>query len=361
MKINGKKFIDTLAAISKIAIKDNSPENANTVTLYCGNNALQMVATNSNIQVAAKIDAETETEKWSESLNLGDLVKKLPAVMNTKDKEALIEIRKEGSNIIFSEIGELTIQTVPNKATGFIAIPDDNFSVSFMSHELVSAINATYLAVDSVNDVMSHIKIDFNAENESLGMTAINGLLICVYDIPLEDINSSSVSKTTLVAGKTLKSAIDILSLVSDDEMKLTFTDNYLGLSSGDLKVVVPVKNSKFVACEKLLNNKIDSTVVFNVKELKKDITATNKVVKQNITFSYDGNTASLTAYGFNKPINVVSSDIVKFTLPIDLVKNIIGVVNGTTIQFGISNTGIIEVSIPDNDMLKYITTRCRE
>lgn len=361
MKINGKKFIDTLAALSKIAIKDNSPENANTVTLYCVNNALQMVATNSKIQVAAKIDAETDAERWTESLDLGELVKKLPAVINTKDKEALIEIRKNESHIIFCGVGELTTQTVASKTTSFISIPDDNFSASFMSHELISAINATYLAVDAINDVMSNIKIDFNAEKESLRMMAINGLLVCIYDIPLEDINSNCTSKATLVAGHTLKSAIDVLSLVSDDEMKLTFSDNYLGLSSGDLKIVVPVRNSNFVDCEKLMNNEINSTVVFNVKEFKKDITATNKVVKQNITFSYDGNMASLTASGFNKPINVVSSDVVKFTLPISLIKNILGVADGTTLRFGISNTGIIEISIPDNDMLKYITTRCRE
>ena len=361
MKIKGKIFIDTLTAISKIAIKSNSTEDANTILMYCTDGAVQLIASNSNVQVATKLTAEsTNSEKTSFSLNLGDLVKQLPAIFDTKDKEGILFIEKVGNEVKFKAIGELSFPIVGNKTSEFKKIDDSEFSVSFMGYDLVSAINATSLATHAFNEVMCNTKIAFDANAESLNLIAMNGILLVIHDLPLEDMNCEKPSVSALVDGKALKSICNTLELMENSEIKITFTDDYVGLSSGELKVVLPIKKTNFVAYEKLLDTAFDYSVVFNIKDFKKTITATKKVVKDKISYKYDGTNAYLIASGFSKPVNVVSSDVVDFTLPIDLISNILSKTSGTTIKFRIAKAGLIEVTSPENDVLKYITSHCR-
>lgn len=358
IKINGKELTSILEAISKTntsSKNETDNEELNTIKMVGSNNALQLIATSSGVDIAYKIDVLSMNNPLSATLNNKDLAKKLSVII---DNDGNLTLDSTNNGVVVSGNGTITLALAEPKKKVFPTVNKKPIA-SFIASDLEKAISCVVLAKGK-SGIVSKIKVSINTEDPSLKLLGFNKTLMCSYNIPLEDVNDDEKSIDFLVDGESLKNISTTLSLIKNEIVDLIVLDNKIVFSSENLKIILPMSKEEFVKCESLLNETFSTNVTFNIKAIKKSINAIYKVSKGNVKFESDGNSHMFSTKGFSQPAQVVNSTPISFSLPITIIKDIIGKIYDTNIVFETSDRGVIKISPETSDDVIFITAGCK-
>lgn len=362
MRIVKKDFAKILDAISKTNVLGNKADNAedkNSVRLIAANGNLTMISTSNEINIAYKCDSAELSGPMDITLDNSKLASKINAISST---DGTVSIEQENESVVATS--DKTIVQLDNctpKQKKFPSIKEEA-AVSVFVEDLIKSIKSTRLAVSSSNEVMSHIKMAFKKASYEFGFIGFNGTMLAVAKVPLEDVNDNMDDFSYLINGKSLGAICDALELVSDEIADIIISGDrtMLVISAANLKVTIPLKPMEFINIDKLLSEEFPNYVVFNKKEIKKELAAAKKLAGTTLNFKSDGDEKVLSSNGFLKYINVVNASDVYFNLPIDVWMTLINVIEDLEVKFSVSNRGLIKISPVSNDNILFITTGCK-
>lgn len=361
---NGKEFLQILEAMSKINIapKEQRINEERPVTkLVIRNGSIQFISVTSKVHTAFKLNCTME-EKDCLSIELDgiDAAKKISSIIE-KDKNLMMEMN-QNHNLLIRGNGALVMEPVEPKNINFKVIQSPP-STCFLAGDLVKAIKCLSLALDNNNEVMGKVKVDFNVEDATLKLTSFNGTLMCVYDVPLEDIDDTQKSFSGLIEGKVLKSVSELIELVKNETMDLIVEKNlgYIGLSCGDLKVTMPLLQGDFINCNALLNEAFPQTATFNIKKLKATLISMAKVNKGTLSIETKDSTGIAQVEGLTKDIQPLQTNGMKISVPLETLKSLISVIDDSNVRILSTVKGLIKVCPETSEDVLFITTACKE
>lgn len=363
INIKGKELINILDAMSKINIAPKAEKIDNdrpVVKFVARNNSIQLISVTSKIHAAYKIDKNvTMNEAYSIDLDNSDLAKKLAVV---SDKEVDLTIERTQTGLSVAGNGSIILEPVEAKTIGFKVIQMPPCSC-FVAGDLGKAIKCISLALGTHSDVMSKVKIDFNVEEATLKLISFNGTLMCVYNIPLEDIDDTSKSFSGLIDGKVLKSISSMIDLVKNEIMDLVIEkdNSCIGFNCGELKITIPISQEDFVNCEKLISVSFPQTATFNIKTLKAVLSAISKVDKGNLIIETKDSQGMIHATGLSKPINIIGTNGIKIRIPMDVLKSLIGTIDDENVKIQSSTNGLVKIIPEVSEDVLFITTECKQ
>lgn len=351
MKIDTKKLLNFVDAISCLK--------CSFIKMYAENNTLQIMCSNGLIDIAYLVTDIEEKSKFSAILNASNLSKNLKAIENKKGE---MELKNENNNVVAIGTGTILLETEEKVSWRFKKIPPDSLAVSLVSQDLLCAIQSVTNSLSN-NGVLKFIKI--NLDNDNFTMTSFNGTLMSLVNLPLEDIGDID-SFSYLIDGNELKSIISLLKLVNFEIIDINiFKENeesFICFSSKSLRIFIKLNTDEFIHCDSLLNEKFDTSISFNVKNLGKSLLLASKAIKTDVLLKSDETKTILknSSIGFETILEPIEKTEISINVPISLLKTLIGCINEENVVISKSEKGLIKISTESSDNITFITTESK-
>lgn len=352
MKIKAKNLVGVLKAIGSTSFAKKATtdiEEMNSVNIGVKNGALQIFSTNSRICAAVKIPDVDGNFSY-----IADNTTAANSIDAATDANGEIEFRMENGTLLAVGNATVPIAAGVKKESRFRTLQGTPI-VSVLAADLVNAIEGTLLVAKKGTDIMAKVKMKFDTQAMCFSMLAFAKSLMASANVTLEDMDDSKETISVLVDGFILSAILPLLKYYSNEIVDIYVEKNGMMISSECLKLTFNCSSEEFVQCEKLLQNNFASYVKFNVKELKKQINVVYKAVKDNISFSSDGTTGGFHAGSFNMAAKFLSASAVNFTIPMTILKDVIGKIVGETVTISVCNEVLIKIDSEDTENIVYI------
>lgn len=353
MKIKAKTIAEIFKAISATSFAKKNTEDVeelNTVKIVASKNKMQILSVNSRICAAYLIpEFEGNFSVTADNAKLSSCIEA------AADSDGYVEFCKRDEQLVVDGNASMPVPSGPEKQSKFICVSGEP-AVSVLAADILKAIKGVCLAIKKDSETMKKVKFSFSAEDATFTMTAFNGSMLAVANIPLEDMKEDISLNHVLVDGEILLAIMPLLKCISSQIVDIYINDGKMMISCENTKITFDYSSEEFVKCEKLLEPAFESFVTFNTKELKKSLNSIYKVIKTNVEFAANGSVAAFRSGDFRMNVKFEKSNQVFFAIPITILKNILTNINEETVTISVENKVLIKIQSDDCENIVYVT-----
>lgn len=238
-------------------------------------NTLTLIGSDIDVCIETKIDANIieEGSIVVDSKIFGEIIRKLP------NSELQITTLDDGAIEIICE--KSCVNLIHMDANDYPLLPDINEDTIFSIEQkiLKNMIKGTIFAVapDETRPILTGVL--FEIKDYKLNLIALDGFRVAFRSEPI----NCSDNKEAVIPGKTLNEVSKILE-DSDNEVKITFTNNHILFNIGNTKVISRLLDGEFIKYASIIPQEYKLKVNVNKNDILSCIERASLVAKNGNT-----------------------------------------------------------------------------